>query len=598
MNMTGKKAISMLLSSTMILSLLASCSSSEGTPSTSTPTGSGSTSTTTTTPVGNVLDISYDAPVIGSEGGVSSSHPEATQIGIDILKNGGNAIDAAVAVAFAVGLMEPHNSGIGGAGLMTIYLAEEDRYTTIEYLETTPAELEPGVYNSTDDKYTAKNVAIPSQVHGLLTTLEKYGTMSREEVLAPVIAAARNGYTVNGNLASALGDAYDRIVENETALSIFTDGIFAYQIGDTIVNEPMADVLQAISDGGIEEFYTGETAQTIVDGLRAGGSMITMQDMADYYSVEREPISTNYHGYDVVTVSAPSNGGNQLLETLNILENYDLVEMGHNSIDYTLTMIEAMRISWVDAYTCLGDPSFFDLPIEKMVSKEYALERSEFMPVDGVPQYIDERFPEGDLVSTPVGEAAADSLHTTHISVIDTFGNIVSSTNTLGLAWGSSTMVEGTGFYMNSHISNMNHTDPTSPDYVMPGKRVRSTMSPTIVVKDGEPVMAIGSPGSLAIPTAIATVLNNVLLFDMDIQEAINAPRAIIITRTSPYSKTAIEADAFDPEVIEYLESVGYTIDNKGTSDSTTGGIAAIVIKDGELQAGADPRRNYSAMAY
>lgn len=600
---TWSRSLSLLLTLSMGLAMLAGCGSAGSNSANSagsSSAGSASSTSSSATQVETMAGDEFGNGAVGTHGGVSSSHPLASQIGLEILEKGGNAIDAAVATAFAVGVLEPQYSGIGGAGLMTIYLNDEDRYTTLEYLETSPAAIEPGWYNEDTDKYTAKNAAVPSQVHGLLTALEEYGTMSREEVMAPAIELARNGFPVSQTLGTALLDTYDRISASEAASSVYAPDGLVYSVGDTMTNVPLADVLQKIADGGIEEFYTGELAEQIVAGLQAGGSLITMEDMANYTTMEREPISTNYFGYDVITVSAPSNGGTMLLETLNILENYDLKSMGQNSFEYLLTMGDAMRIGWVDSYTALGDPAFFDLPIEKMISKEFAKERLADMPVDGVSQYIDEKHPTADLVSTPVGEAAAESQHTTHISVIDQYGNIVSTTNTLGNSFGCSYMIDGMGFFFNSHVGNMEH-DPEksdSPDYIMPGKRVRSTMAPTIVVKDGEPVMAIGSPGSLAIPPAIITVLNNVLLFDMDLQEAINAPRGLITTRSKPYSKMTIEADRMDPEVISQLEASGYTLDNKGEYDTSLGGIAAIYLKDGKIYAGADPRRGYQAYAY
>lgn len=607
-----KKLISITLSAALVLSLGA-CQTS-GTQTTTAAAGSEAAAETTAeaaetgtgeteaAEVGTLEGDEFHNGAVGSHGGVTSSSEYASQIGLDILKAGGNAVDAAVATAFAIGVVEPQYSGIGGAGLMTIYLADEKKCTTLEYLETVPGDITPGWYDSETDKYTAKNAAVPAQVHGLLTALEKYGTMTPQEVLAPVIELARTGYTVNKTLGNALNDGYEHIMNTETGAAIYTDEGFPYVEGDTIVNEPLADTLQKIADGGIEEFYKGDLAKQIVDDLQANGSLITMEDMANYTSVEREPISTTYNGYEVVTVSAPSNGGNMLLETLNILENYDLKSMGLNSYDYLLTMNDAMRIGWRDAYTCLGDPAFFNLPIEKMISKEYAQSRLECMPKDGVSQYIDEQPPKGDLVSTPVDSAAEESKHTSHISVIDQYGNVVSTTNTLGSAWGCSFMPSGTGFFLNSHVGNMTHDPEKSddPDFVIGGKRVRSTMSPTIVLKDGEPVMAIGSPGSLAIPPAIITVLNNVILFDMNIQQAINAPRGIITTRSKPYSKMTIEADRMDPEVITKLEEGGYTIDNKGSYDTTLGGVAAIYRnpETGMYEAGADPRREYKALAY
>lgn len=540
----------------------------------------------------------FDNGAIGENGGVSSSSEYSSQIGIDILKAGGNAVDAAVATAFAIGLVEPNLSGIGGCGMMNIYLKETGEYIILEYMETVPNAIEPGWFDPETDKATAKNAAVPSQVHGLLTALEKYGTMSREEVMAPVIKLAREGFKIDSRLANAIADNYDLFSEpgNEYLLELYTNDGIPYSEGDLFKNEDLANTLQAISDGGIKEFYEGDLAKTIVNGLREGGSLITMEDMASYETAIREPIKTTYHGYEVITVPPPSNGGDWMLETLNILENYDLKSMGFNSPEYLFTFGEATRLGLADSYAFIGDPAFYNLPIDQMISKEYAKERVKLMPTDKVL----EEPPAGDLPVEKLVPTGEDSQHTSHIAVIDEDGNIVSTTNTLGLGWGCKFAVPGTGFFFNSHISNLEH-DPKksdSPDYVMPGKRVRSTISPTLVLRDGEPIMAIGSPGSLAIPPAIIAVLNNVLLFDMNIQQAINAPRALAIDRFG--ATITIEDGRFDESTIKALEEYGYTIKGVGEYASAVGGIAAIYLdrEAGIFYAGGDPRRNYKALAY
>ncbi|MDR7870244.1 MAG: gamma-glutamyltransferase [Tissierellaceae bacterium] len=540
----------------------------------------------------------FDNGAIGENGGVSSSSEYSSQIGIDILKAGGNAVDAAVATAFAIGLVEPNLSGIGGCGMMNVYLKDTNEYIILEYMETVPNAVEPGWFNKDTDGTTAKNAAVPSQVHGLLTALEKYGTMSREEVMAPAIKLAREGFKMDSRLAGAVADNYDFFSQpgNEYLLELYTNDGIPYSEGDLFKNEDLANSLQAISDGGIEEFYEGDLAKTIVEGLQAGGSLITMEDMANYETAIREPIKTTYHGYEVITVPPPSNGGDWLLETLNILENYDLKSMGFNSPEYLFTFGEATRLGLVDSYAFIGDPAFYNLPIDQMVSKEYAKERVALMPTDKVL----EQPPAGDLPVEKLDPTGEESKHTSHIAVIDEYGNIVSTTNTLGLGWGCKFAVPGTGFFYNSHISNLEHNPEKSdsPDYVMPGKRVRSTISPTLVLKDGEPIMAIGSPGSLAIPPAIVAVLNNVLLFDMNIQQAINAPRALAIDRFG--ATMTIEDGRFDEATIKALEEYGYTIKGVGEYSSSVGGIAAIYLdrEAGVFYAGADPRRNYKALAY
>ena len=330
--------------------------------------------------------------------------------------------------------------------------------------------------------------------------------------------------------------------------------------------------------------------------MKADGSLIELEDLKIYETAKREPLSTTYHGLEVVVPPPPSNGGDWLIELLNILENYDLKAMGLNTPEYLFTFNEANRLSLADSYAFIGDPAFYDLPMEQMTSKEYAKERLNVMPTDKVL----EEAPSGDLPVTKLEPTAPDSKSTTHIAVIDQYGNIVSSTNTLGIGWGSKAIVDGLGFFFNSHISNLEH-DPEksdSPDFVMPGKRVRSTITPSLVLRDGEPIMAIGSPGSLAIPPAIAKVINNVFLFDMNIQEAINEPRAMAIDRFGPV--ISVEVPLFDQAIIDALEAYGYEIKDVGEYNSAVGGIAAIYLdrENGVFYAGADPRRGYKALAY
>lgn len=477
--------------------------------------------------------------------------------------------------------------------MMNIYLKEGNRYEILEYMETVPVAVTPGWYNPETDTNTAKNAAVPGSVYGLLTALEKYGTMTREQVMAPAIKLAREGFKMEKRLATAITDSYDALPAN--ALEVYTNGGIPYNAGDLFKNEQLANTLEAIAKGGIDEFYQGETGKKLVEALNKNGSLMSMEDLAAYYAAEREPISTTYHGYEVVTVPPPSNGGDWLLETLNILENYDLKAMGFNSPEYIFTFNEASRLALADSYAFIGDPAYYDLPIAQMTSKEYAKERIKLMPTDKV---IEGAPPAGDLPVKKLEATAEESKHTTHIAVIDQYGNIVSTTNTLGNGWGCKYMAEGLGFFLNSHIGNLDHKNPDSPDYVMPGKRVRSTISPSLVLKDGEPIMAVGSPGSLAIPPAVAMIINNVLLFDMNIQQAINAPRAMAIDRKGPV--LSIEQPRFDAATVKALEDYGYTLKDVGDYNMAVGGIAAIYLdkQAGRFYAGADPRRGYKALAY
>ncbi len=368
---------------------------------------------------------------VGLQGGVSSFSPETSQAGIDILRSGGNAVDAAVATAFAVGVVEPQHSGIGGCGMMTVYLKESDEYITLEYLETVPAAQYPGLFQKITDSKTAKNAAVPGQVFGLLSALEKYGTMTPAQVLAPAIRLAREGFELDPIVARAIAEHYETFCTEgkEYELSLVTDGLgLPYTAGDLYVNPDLADTLERIAENGIAEFYTGETAKRLTESMRAGGSVITMEDLASYTSIRREPIVTDYYGYDVVTSPPPSMGGDWLLEMLNIMELKDIASKPQGSVEYWRIFNEANRICMSDTYACAGDPAFFSLPVERMISKAYAAQRAGLIGETGTLEVI----PECDLRAERLVPAAPEDANTTHIAVIDRFGNIVSATETIG----------------------------------------------------------------------------------------------------------------------------------------------------------------------
>ena len=534
---------------------------------------------------------------VGTNCAVTSADPQASQAGVDIMMAGGNAVDAAVATAFCVGVVEPWLSGIGGCGMMNIYLNETGEYKALEYMETVPLALEPGMFDPNTDKYTAKNAAVPGQVAGLAKALELYGTMTLSEVLQPAIKLARDGFVVSQRLADILVDAFE-MFEGESAEVFLNDGL-PYNAGDIMKNEKLAYTLQTIADKGVEAFYEGEIAQQMIDVLQANGSLMSMEDLAIYEVMQRDPISTTYYGYEVVTVPPPSNGGDWLLEMLNIMEAADIAQYELNSPEYLYVFNEACGIALIDSYSYIGDPAFFNLPIEQMTSKEFAKERAELIDVATM-QAMPE-VPFSDLPVEKLNPTGEESLHTTHLVVMDPNGNIVSTTNTLGNGWGCQFYAEGLGFYYNSHVSNLDHSNPESPDYVMPGKRVRSTISPSFVLKDGEPVMAIGSPGSLAIPPAIAGVINNTLLYGMELQSAVNLPRAQRITRSkgqNPPTLT-IEEARFDEATLQALLDMGYTFKECGDYSSSVGGIATLLLdaENGVIYAAGDPRRGYFSAA-
>lgn len=564
------------------------------------PAASQSTQTPEQPALPELTTDTYGNAAVGYQAAVVSANEYTSRIGMDILEAGGNAVDAAVAMIFANSLTEPGATSLGGASFMTIYLKETGEYICIEAMETAPAAAGIDTLDEINEKKGAMLVTVPGQVHGALTALEKYGTMTPEEVMAPAIKLAREGFPIEERLANAIMDSFDMISANEEAAAIYTNDGLPYATGDLFKNEPLADTLEAIAKGGIEEFYTGELAQKMVDGLQANGSLMAMEDLATYTVAEREPIRTEYYGYEVVTVPPPSNGGDWLLEMLNIMEEKDISQYDPSTLEYQYIFNEACRIGLVDSYTYIGDPAFYDLPVEEMISDEFAAERAALIDMDNMQAM--ESVPLSDLPVTKLEPTAEESQHTTHIAVIDQYGNIVSTTNTLGNGWGCKFMAPGLGFFYNSHIGNLDHENPDSPDYVMPGKRVRSTISPSLVLQDGNPIMAVGSPGSLAIPPAVATIINNVLLYGMNVQQAINEPRAMAINRSGMDSpaRVSIEQPRFDPDLVAQMEGIGYEMKDVGEYNMAVGGIAAIYLDrdNGIFYAGADPRRGYKALAY
>lgn len=542
----------------------------------------------------------YGNSAVGSKAAVTSANEYTTHIGMQILKEGGNAVDAAVAMLFANSLTEPGASSLGGACFYTIYLKETDQYICIEGLETVPAAYGIDTLDAINAGGSEMKVTVPGQVHAALTALEKYGTMTREQVLAPVIKLAEEGFDVFTSFEERASSKYDTFVSTEQfaeAAKVFTNDGLPYAIGDHFTNPDFAATLRKISEGGIDAFYKGEIAQTIVDFVQQYGGMITMEDFANYTCVEREPLVTDYRGYTVITQNQPSNGGANLIEFLNILENFDLKAMGYNTPEFLFTFNEAYRLCSADSGISSGDPDFMNLPTAKRVDKAYAKERAALVPAFG--QVVPVVEP-GDLESSMKDAISGkESSDTTQIAVIDEFGNMVSATMTIGNYFGDGLVAPGTGFPLNSHLRNVRTTIEykDNPNFVRGGLRVISTMCPSLVVKDGEPVLALGSPGSAVIPPLNALMIIGIIEFGIDPQEAINLPRAFCTNAASPVLQ--IE-DRYEYKSVVSLENCGYTIKNTG-SWSTGMGSAALVYIDTEndrVVAASDPRRQYRSEAY
>ena len=544
----------------------------------------------------------YMTGAAGNNGAAACASSLASDIAVQILEKGGNAVDAAVAMIYAVGLLEPAASGMGGAGQMVIYLAETNEYVSIEYMTQAPAAALPGVLDvsTSTTPPSVEAIAIPGVVHGTLTALEKFGTMSAAEVLQPVIDLARNGFPCTERWNTNIEGRLDNLKAYDYTLGLYTDEGFLYEIGDTIKNPDLADTLEMLARDGIKGFYDSEFTDKMVSHIQSLGGVLTHEDFAQYTSVMRDPISTTYDGYTVYTTGGPSNGGVALLEALNILEHFDLKSYGFDSPETVQIMADAYAMAYQDGVSFMGDPDYYDLPVETMISKEYAEERAKAItPGERIKTARAGRLTVSlsETGQKVLEDYTADQGGTTHLVCADKYGNVVSTTNTNGINFGSAVAVPGTGFIFSAHLGNLNNSTSARVNMVMPYTRVRSTTCPTIVAgADGKPVLAIGSPGNWALVSAAIEGVVNYVTFGMGLGDVINYPRSY---RDGISKNLTIEA-GYSDATFKALEEMGFELDENDIAFSShVGSLAGIQINsDGSFWALGDFRRNYGASAY
>ncbi|TCT34951.1 gamma-glutamyltranspeptidase/glutathione hydrolase [Providencia alcalifaciens] len=477
------------------------------------------------------LYAASEPAVEATKGMVVSSQHLASQIGADILKAGGNAVDAAVAVGYAQAVVNPCCGNIGGGGFMTLHLAD-GKDIFINFRETAPKAASADMYLDKDGKlikdaslYGYLASGVPGTVKGLDYALEKYGTMSRQQVMAPAIKLAREGFVLTRGDTDVLDTTTERFKQDPEVARIFLkpDGR-AYQPGDLLVQTDLANTLEKIANKGPVAFYEGDIPKIVEAASKKNGGILTAQDFADYSISDTTPVSCTYRGYKFISAPPPSSGGVTICETLNILEGYDLKEMGFNSAEYIHTLTEAMRHAYMDRNTFLGDPAFVDNPTDKLLSKQYAADlRKEIVPNKATP-------------STEVqpGIGPHEKPETTHYSVVDDKGNAVSTTYTINGRFGSVVIPPGTGFFLNDEMDdfttkvgekNLYGLVQGERNSIAPGKRPLSSMSPTIVTKDGKVFLVLGSPGGSRIISITLQTALNIIDHGMPPQEAVNAPR-------------------------------------------------------------------------
>lgn len=522
------------------------------------------------------------APVEAEHGMVVTAQHLATDVGVDVLRSGGNAVDAAVAVGYALAVVYPTAGNLGGGGFMTIRL-KDGRTTFLDFRERAPLAATKTMYldakgdivpRASLDGYLA--VGTPGSVMGFETAREKYGTKKREELIAPALKYAGEGFTLEqGDTASFAGSA-KRLAKDEEAVKIFLKaGGSPYSPGEKLVQPDLAAVLQSISEKGPDAFYKGAPADAIVKASQAKGGILAKEDFEQYKVRELKPIECNYRGYDIISSPPPSSGGVIICEILNVLEGYPLSYLGYGSAEAVHIMVEAMRYAYVDRNAALGDPDFIDNPVSKLLDKNYAKE---------IRAKIDPYRAGTSANLKPLG--GKESTETTHYSVIDDEGNAVAVTYTLNGSFGAGVVAPGTGVLLNNEMDDFT-SKPGVPNLyglvqgeanaIAPKKTPLSSMSPTIVTKDGKPFMVIGSPGGSRIITITLEAILNVVDFGMDISQAVNAPR--IHHQWQP-DTVYLEPFALSPDTEKALAEMGYKL--AGGNGAPVWGQAAGILVGGK----------------
>ena len=545
-------------------------------------------------------------PVSAKNGMVISTSSYASKVGVEILKKGGNAIDAAVAVGFALAVTYPSAGNIGGGGFMVIHFAD-GKNTTIDFREKAPLSAHKDMYLNEKGEFVSElsqqgttSAGVPGSVAGLIYALEKYGTLPLEEVIQPAIDLAKNGWGLEERDERYFNNNIERFKKYPSTKKIFLKNSTAYKEGHLFVQPDLAWTLEQIKEKGRDGFYKGKVAELLVKQVTSLGGYITLEDLENYKPVEREPITGTYRGYDVVSMPPPSSGGIALIELLNILENYDLTDEDWGCAIYFHQLIEAMKYVYADRTYHLGDTDFYPVPVKQLISKEYA--RAIF---DRIEKAINKAVPSAEIKSFDVS-LLHESTETIHYSVYDSIGNAVSTTTTINSAFGSGIVVEGAGFLLNNEMDDfsgkvgaMNQFGllGTEANSIQPEKRMLSSMTPTILLKNGKPYIIVGSPGGSVIITTVLQVVLNCIDFEMNIREAIEKPR--IHHQWLPDS-LYYEPKAIDENVKKELIAMGYAFVDEGAETRIIGIAEGIMIDPVKkiIYGASDPRGGGLAVGY
>jgi len=543
---------------------------------------------------------SYPHPVFGENGMVVSTSRQASIAGIEILKKGGNAIDAACATGFVLAVTSSSNGNIGGGGFMVVH-KENSKIFTLDYREIAPAAAHRDMFLDSNGEVidnmslrTRAASGVPGSVDGLLKAWRDHGSgnISRRELLASAIALAERGFELTHYEAKRFNNNKDLFFNNDAAAKIFIRGDRKpWKAGDRFIQKDLARTLKRIAREGRDGFYSGKTADLIIAEMNRGIGLITHEDLLNYESKYREPMIGSFKGYEIISMGLPSSGGTILIEMLNMLENFSLSELGWNSSEYIHLLTEVERRAYADRAEHLGDADFWTPPLSMLTSKKYAIDRMKDFYADKATS---------STVIFAGDPSDYESPETTHYSVIDKDGNAVSVTTTINLGYGGGFLIEGAGFFLNNEMDDFS-VKPWVPNAfglvgnaanaIQPGKRPLSSMTPTIVLKNKEPFIILGSPGGSRIITAVLQTILNVTVHNMNIQEAVSAPRV-----HSQWLPDVIMAESYS-----IIKDVETSLINKGHEIlpyKNIGDVNAILINEDGYFGGTDIRGENTAIGY